>query len=132
RKHFGFHFKACYIHHGPSADPQQVDYRFNAWSFVKEFCAKQSIEFFSNYSGEEAEEFYKNFSQTLSSEAQYRELRQNYFQKLKEEQKWDWLVYAHHRDDLLETRLIRLIRGVGSEHLQSMSFAHEGVLRPLL
>ncbi len=44
----------------------------------------------------------------------------------------DFVVLAHHADDLLETRLIRLIRGTGTQGLRAMSFKKGRLLRPLL
>ncbi len=46
--------------------------------------------------------------------------------------KSDFIVLGHHRDDLMETRLIRLIRGTGPEGIKSMSRKSRLVLRPLL
>ena len=51
---------------------------------------------------------------------------------LKTKEAFDFVVLGHHADDLLETRLIRLIRGVGAEGLPSMSFRDGDRLRPLL
>lgn len=50
--------------------------------------------------------------------------------------KFDWIAFGHHEDDLLETRLIRLLRGTGLQGLRSMkelSIVHElPIWRPLL
>ena len=43
-----------------------------------------------------------------------------------------WLVTAHHADDLLETRLIRLLRGTGDEGLKAMQSLSYPLFRPLL
>ncbi len=72
------------------------------------------------------------------SEAAMRRARWELFQGLlvNAESKFDWLVFAHHADDLLETRLIRLLRGTGLQGLESMKTFAEvrgvSVWRPLL
>jgi tRNA(Ile)-lysidine synthase len=44
-----------------------------------------------------------------------------------------YVVTAHHKDDLLETRLMRLLQGTGVHGLKAMTVINnEGVLRPLL
>ncbi|MDZ4678518.1 MAG: tRNA lysidine(34) synthetase TilS [Oligoflexia bacterium] len=47
--------------------------------------------------------------------------------------KASFIVIAHHRDDLLETRLIRLLQGTGIHGLKAMVIqSKEGLLRPFL
>lgn len=69
-----------------------------------------------------------------SSEAGMREARWELLAKLSP--RFDWVVFGHHEDDLLETRLIRLMRGTGLQGLRSMSTLSKvqglPVWRPLL
>lgn len=132
REHFDFSFAVAHIHHGPSDDSAIQDYRFKSWQFIEQFCKETNLEFFSNYSGSDKESFLKSFPGPLSSEEDFRNLRRDYLGKIKKDENFDWSVFAHHQDDLLETRLLRLIRGVGPEGLESMVVKGDGVLRPLL
>jgi len=49
---------------------------------------------------------------------------------------FDWVVFGHHQDDLLETRLIRLLRGTGLQGLNAMTELSQvqglPIWRPLL
>lgn len=67
----------------------------------------------------------------LNSEA---ELRRGRRQSLKELQIEEpaVIVWAHHQDDLLETRLLRLIRGTGSQGINAMRIWSSPHFRPLL
>ena len=68
----------------------------------------------------------------LSSEAQMRAYRYKIFSQVFKESKSDFLVLAHSANDLLETRLIRLIRGTGEQGLSAMFFQKKDLLRPLI
>lgn len=109
---------ACYFHHGEDSNQE---YRKEAQVFCAKFCEKWEIS------------FYPLKSHVLAkSEAQYRELRYQALENLQKDEGFEILSTAHHRDDLLETRLLRLIRGTGSQGLQAMSVFKGGVFRPLL
>lgn len=108
----------CYFHHGE--DSNQV-YRKEAQVFCEKLCKKLSISFFPLKSSELAK-----------SEAQYRDLRYAALQRLLKEESFDCVAIGHHRDDLLETRLLRLIRGTGGQGLQAMQVVQPGIFRPLL
>lgn len=131
REHFGFQFSVSYFHHGNSKDSDQTEFRKRAFGFVKEECEKLNVVFHSNYFEPESE-FLKSFAKELSSEESMRKARYGYFSMLMSENSFDHLVLAHHQEDLLETRLLRLIRGTGPEGLEAMKFEEGIKLRPLL
>jgi tRNA(Ile)-lysidine synthase len=61
-----------------------------------------------------------------------RELRYTWFQKLMQENNFDYLLTAHHADDNLETFLINLTRGTGLEGLTGIPEINQKTIRPLL
>lgn len=81
--------------------------------------------------------FFGISTRDLNSEAECRIARLKAVQSI-----WDWgqtsmnldfkFAWAHQAQDLLETRLIRLIRGAGPDGLRAMSKIHGKHLRPLL
>lgn len=132
KKHFDFDFAVSYFHHGPTADRQLLDYRFNAYDLVKLACHQREVPFYSNYDDSSSESFLQGWQHSTQTEAEHRENRYSYFEQVMLQQGFDFLVLAHHRDDLLETRLMRMIRGVGPQGLPAMSFLTDNRLRPLL
>ena len=67
-----------------------------------------------------------------STQIAARELRYNWFQKLAEENKFDYILTAHHVDDNLETFLINLSRGSGLEGFTGIPAINKNIIRPLL
>ncbi len=152
RNHFKVQFSVVHFHHGPTTDSQQMDYRFNAYELVKKKCEDKKIDFFCNFDGLKRAAFLKNFSKNhplfknpeaviqnhsnqsrlAHSESEFRQLRYRFMKMIMEQNQFDFLSLAHHRDDLLETRLMRLIRGVGPQGLPSMKKRNGALLRPLL
>ncbi|KYG65345.1 tRNA(Ile)-lysidine synthetase [Bdellovibrio bacteriovorus] len=109
---------ACYFHHGEDSNQE---YRKEAQIFCEKLCTKLGIEFFPLKS-----------SVLAKSEAEYRELRYEALTRLMKEQGFQILATGHHRDDLLETRLLRLIRGTGSQGFQAMHVLKDDKFRPFL
>lgn len=68
----------------------------------------------------------------LSIEMAARELRYEWFRDMKEKKKMDYIVVAHHADDVAETILINLCRGTGIKGLTGIKPINENILRPLL
>ncbi len=112
-----------HIHHGPVSLPAgQKAFRDRAQGFVKRACAELNIRFFTRRS-----------RRKLMSENDCREFRYQAIEEVKAGWRKDALtVTAHHRDDLLETQLLRLIRGTSLTGLRGIEFLRAGRLRPLL
>ena len=119
----GYRLTILHIHHGPTGDSNQLDYRTKAAAFVED-CAKQrGLGFQCQKSAE-----------VLSTEADQRDFRQGIYRRMVTESSRTWVALGHHARDLLETRVHRLIRGVGPQGLDSMqSFDDEArLMRPML
>jgi tRNA(Ile)-lysidine synthase len=70
---------------------------------------------------------------SLHSEEDLRNFRHEALRTIAEKQDFRFIALAHHADDLLETRLIRLIRGTGPQGLIAMrKLEANGIIRPFL
>ena len=74
--------------------------------------------------------FAKDFK--LSTQVAARELRYSWFYEQLEENKFDYILTAHHADDDLETFLINLSRGTGLDGLTGIPAQNDKIIRPLL
>lgn len=122
KKKVDINFSVVHVHHGLSGDKTTNDFRNHACEFVKKLCIENGIGFYTNAVIENSD----------SSEEKLREIRHSFFKKLKELDKIQIIITAHHRLDLLETRLIRLLRGSGAQGLESMQIYDEEFYRPML
>ena len=68
----------------------------------------------------------------LSIQQAARQLRYTWFRELLEENALNFVVTAHHADDVLETFLINLTRGTGLDGLTGIPAHTPGIRRPLL
>lgn len=68
----------------------------------------------------------------LSIQLAARKLRYDWFSQLLQNEKYDYLLTAHHLDDQIETFLINLTRGTGLEGLTGIPVQNKKVIRPLL
>lgn len=68
----------------------------------------------------------------ISIQMAARELRYNFFEKVRKENKFDFIATAHHADDAVETVLINLIRGSGIAAYHGIAFKQKKIIRPLL
>lgn len=66
-----------------------------------------------------------------AGEALAREKRYGFLKKVKDETGADAVVTAHHKDDMLETVIINILRGTGRKGLTPLA-SRPGLMRPLL
>ena len=111
----------AHYHHGDSENREIQTYRDQAFKLVKSYCESKSLRFFSAKSTE-----------ILKSEAEFREKRLAFFSQVKSDFPEAIFTTAHHKDDLLETWLLKMIRGTGAEALENFKFWNQQILRPLL
>jgi tRNA(Ile)-lysidine synthase len=68
----------------------------------------------------------------ISIEMAARELRYNYFEKIRKENNYDFIATAHHSDDLIETFFLNLSRKTGIKGLTGIKGKSGKIIRPLL
>jgi tRNA(Ile)-lysidine synthase len=68
----------------------------------------------------------------LSVQMAARELRYRWFEKIRRKKNYDYILTAHHKEDVLETFLINFIRGTGLSGLTGIPNASGSIVRPLL
>jgi len=131
RRKTNFQMIVAHVYHGP----ERGSYRREAFDFVRQL-AGEDVAFVSNVKdpGGSSSEQWDIFGEAFpkNDEESLRVYRSTVLRKLSQLTEADLIVLGHHRDDLLETRLIRLIRGVGPEGLKSMSMKTLKIFRPLL
>lgn len=66
------------------------------------------------------------------AEEKLRNIRYDFFEKVRKELGFDWIAVAHNRDDQVETFLMRVIRGSGLKGLSCMKYKNGKIIRPLL
>jgi tRNA(Ile)-lysidine synthase len=68
----------------------------------------------------------------ISIQMAAREIRYEFFEKIRSQQNLEGILLAHHQDDQLETIFLNLARGTGIEGLYGMSERRGWLIRPLL
>ena len=68
----------------------------------------------------------------ISIEMAARDLRYEWFNRLLNQHKYDYLATAHHQDDVIETFLINLSRGSGIKGLSGIQPKSNRIIRPML
>jgi tRNA(Ile)-lysidine synthase len=68
----------------------------------------------------------------VSTQVAARELRYNWFEQIRKENKYDYILTAHHADDNVETVLMSFFRGTGIRGLTGIKSKNGKIRRPLL
>ena len=96
--------------------------------FIRDYCGEHGLELYVKHfdTREHAD------LEGISIEMAARQLRYGWFRQLRAELLYDYIVTAHHQDDLIETMLINLSRGTGIRGLTGIQAKNGEVVRPLL
>lgn len=96
--------------------------------YVENFCKSREIPF--HYLKENVPELAKK--KKISEETCGREVRYNFFEKVRLEENAQSIAVAHNLNDNVETILLNEIRGCGLKGLTGMDFRYNNIIRPLL
>ena len=96
--------------------------------FVKELAEKLQIKCFTT--SFETEKIAKENKESIQITA--RNFRYTWFQEIRQEHHFDFVLTAHHADDNLETFLINLTRGSGLDGFTGIPEVNGNIIRPLL
>lgn len=122
KSRMNFEIAVAHVHHGKSSDKKVASFRKKSLVFASKLAKDLGLEFF----------LLEHLGAALESEADFRKAREALLESCRKENGFDKIAFAHHADDLLETRLIRLIRGTGAQGLKAMALNHRHKLRPFL
>lgn len=96
--------------------------------FVEHYAAQNKLPFHSVKFDTKA--FKKG--KTISTQMAARELRYEWFEKIRKENNYHKIVSAHHLDDQVETILLNMTKGTGLQGLTGMQAQNGFVVRPML
>lgn len=97
-------------------------------AFVKNHAEKHHIPFFSTKF--QTKEFAKKHN--LSTQMAARQLRYEWFEKIRIENEFDYLATAHHLNDNIETILLNLTKGTGISGIRGILPKTDKIIRPFL
>jgi len=95
---------------------------------VRKFADENKIPFYSIRFNTKEYAVNKRISVQMAA----RELRYEWFEKIREENSFDFIAVAHNLNDNIETLLINLTRGTGLTGLTGMKPSSKKIIRPLL
>ncbi|WP_318640363.1 tRNA lysidine(34) synthetase TilS [Flavobacterium ardleyense] len=96
--------------------------------FVKEYSQQHSIQMFAT----SFDTLKFATEHKLSTQMAARELRYLWFEEIRQENNFNYILTAHHLDDNLETFLINLSRGSGIDGLIGIPAISNAIIRPIL
>ncbi len=96
--------------------------------FVKELCRKKNVRLYTTKF--DTREYAKK--KRISIQMAARELRYEWFEKIRDVNEYDLIATGHNLNDSVETVLINLTRGTGISGLTGISPKSGNIIRPLL
>ncbi|HET6225245.1 MAG TPA: tRNA lysidine(34) synthetase TilS [Bacteroidia bacterium] len=119
----GLQFAIAHCNFQLRADESEGDEQF-----VKKLAATYKVAF--HHTRFDTKTYVKQHK--LSTQAAARELRYDWFEKIRKENNYHYIATAHHQGDVIETFFINLIRGTGISGLRSIVPKQGKIIRPLL
>lgn len=120
---FSLELIVAHVHHGKSSNLKTLEFRNRTQKTSKVLAQSLNLEFVTN-DGTDKE---------LFSESDLRKRRYQYLKQWALDFSCEAIALGHHQEDLLETQMMRLMRGSSSLGLGAMSLLSEqGRLRPFL
>jgi tRNA(Ile)-lysidine synthase len=123
-KRLNFQMVIGHVYHGHSKSPNVVRARIAAFRKSREIARILNVPFMAAKPSDRSLE--------LTSEESLRMHRLKSLEWIRAKTMCTHIAFAHHRDDLFETRLIRLLRGTGPQGLSAMQELNGEKLRPFL
>lgn len=97
-------------------------------NFVREYAKSNNINcFIIKFETEKYSQVNK-----LSTQLAARKLRYDWFNEILEQENFDYVITAHHADDVAETFMINLSRGTGLDGLTGIPSQNGNIIRPML
>ena len=119
-----FNIGIAHFNHSTRAGESDLDE-----AFVKEFCARNSLQFFSTKVDIEA---LLNTGEGNNFQDIARKYRYQWLEKIRNTQGYDYIATAHHKDDNIETFLYKISRGSGLSGLNGINIKTGKIIRPIL
>lgn len=113
-------FRVIYVHHGDSLNSDIKTFRQQSLDCVDHICNKNKVNFLTNKIRPNS---------TLKSESELRNWRYQIIEEQRNEN--EFLVLAHHLDDLLETQMMDLLRGSHFDNWDKNKEFSNKTFRPL-
>jgi tRNA(Ile)-lysidine synthase len=121
--HAKFRFAIAHCHFGLRGGESDLDAEF-----VQNLAVKLDVPFFLEKFDTAAIASERGISIQMAA----RDLRYEWFEKIRIENQFDYVAVAHHLDDQVETFMINLIRGTGIAGLHGIPVKNGSVIRPLM
>ena len=117
-----FSLVVAHVNHGirKESDDEKI--------YVEKYCKARNISF--RYLKVDVPKISKE--RKISEETCGRNIRYEFFEKVREEENADVIAVAHNLNDNVETIMLNIIRGCGLKGLVGMDFKFNKIIRPLL
>ena len=115
-KPLGYEFSVLHLHHGGESPARE-----QALFFCRQLCEDKGVKFYS-----------LRAHLSLETEQEMREFRRHAALRLAKCERFHRILTAHQADDVLETRLFRVLRGTGLQGIESLKSYESPWWRPML